>query len=202
MCTPPPFPLSAGELNLLSKRGAWQDLNLSLFFRFPEKIRTSEYWLWGKKATFLYVTINSSCLHVTIYSFMCQSVNLLWKLVFQNGGCVFYYFCGGHKNYFLLWFPSPFIINLESLDSYNITNFCSLLVKMVWLLNSFIVWSVSSSVFQNNVNSELHKKQPICSKDQDHYTESFWRDTWQELNRYPQKLVLDEMSVNFQVTDQ
>ena len=163
MCTPPPTPLSAGELNLLSKGGAWQDLNLSLFFRFPEKIRTSEYWLWGKKTTFLYVTINSSCLHVTIYSLMCQSVNLLWKIVLQNGGCVFYYFCGGHKNYFLLWFPSPFIINLESLDS-CITNFCSLLVKMVWLLNSFIVWSVSSSVFQNNVNSELHKNNPSAVK--------------------------------------
>lgn len=101
---------------------------------------------------------------VQIFNLMGQNVNLAQQVAVQNVCCVFYYFCGGHKNCFLLWFPSPFIINLESLDSYNITNFCSLLVKMVWLLNSFIVWSVSSSVFQNNVNSELHKNNPSAVK--------------------------------------
>ena len=29
---------------------------------------------------------------------MCQSVNLSWKIVVQNAGCVFAYFCDGYKD--------------------------------------------------------------------------------------------------------
>ena len=32
--------------------------------------------------------------------FMCQSVNLSWKITLQNAGCVFTHFCNGHKNIF------------------------------------------------------------------------------------------------------
>ena len=32
-----------------------------------------------------------------IVSLTCQSVNLSWKIVAQNAGCDFAYFCGGHK---------------------------------------------------------------------------------------------------------
>ena len=39
---------------------------------------------------------------------MGQDVNLARKLAVQNVGCVFVYFCGGHKNNFPIWFRSSF----------------------------------------------------------------------------------------------
>ena len=35
---------------------------------------------------------------------MGQDVNLARKVAAQNVGCVFTYFCGGHKNNFPIWF--------------------------------------------------------------------------------------------------
>ena len=39
---------------------------------------------------------------------MCQSVNLSWKIAVQNAGCVFAYFCGGHRNNVRLQFCGSF----------------------------------------------------------------------------------------------
>ena len=39
---------------------------------------------------------------------MGESVNLSWKMAVQKPGCVFTYFCGGHKNNFCLQFSSSF----------------------------------------------------------------------------------------------
>ena len=39
---------------------------------------------------------------------MGQDVNLAGKVAVQNVGCVFAYFCGGHKNNFPIWFRSSF----------------------------------------------------------------------------------------------
>ena len=37
---------------------------------------------------------------------MGQNVNLAQQVAVQNVCCVFYYFCGGHKNNFPIWFRS------------------------------------------------------------------------------------------------
>ena len=39
---------------------------------------------------------------------MCQSVSLFWKTAVLKVGCVFVYFCGGHKNICRLQFCSSF----------------------------------------------------------------------------------------------
>ena len=40
---------------------------------------------------------------------ICKSANLVWKIVIQNVGCVFAYFCGWHKNNFPYVFVAPLI---------------------------------------------------------------------------------------------
>ena len=44
---------------------------------------------------------------------MDQVVNLARKIAVWNVGCVFVYFCGGHKNNFPIWFRSSFKENLS-----------------------------------------------------------------------------------------
>ena len=48
-----------------------------------------------------------------VFSLMGQKVYLVSKIAVQNVGCVFAYFCGGHKNNFPLWLW----------DSYEAINF-------------------------------------------------------------------------------
>ena len=43
---------------------------------------------------------------VQIFNLMGQNVNLAQQVAVQNVCCVFYYFCGGHKNNFPIWFRS------------------------------------------------------------------------------------------------
>ena len=57
-----------------------------VFFRREDQINVCK-----KKFIFLYVD-----------SLMCQSVNLVWKMVVQNANCVFVYFGGGHNSNFQL----------------------------------------------------------------------------------------------------
>ena len=46
--------------------------------------------------------------YMLVFSLMDQVVNLARKLAVSNVGCVFVYFCGGHKNNFPIWFRSSF----------------------------------------------------------------------------------------------
>ena len=39
---------------------------------------------------------------------MRQSLNLSWKIAAETSGCVFAYFCGGHKSNFRLQFRGSF----------------------------------------------------------------------------------------------
>ena len=68
------------------------------FFGFTEKIRPNNYCLWEDN---LFV-------YMQIFRLTCQSEKDSQKIAAQNGGCVFTYFCGGHKNNFLLQFRSSF----------------------------------------------------------------------------------------------
>ena len=51
--------------------------------------------------------MKSKLVFVYVGSLMYQIVNLSWKAVVQNAGCVFVYFCGGHKNNFGYKFVAP-----------------------------------------------------------------------------------------------
>ena len=51
---------------------------------------------------------------------MGQDLNLARKIAVYNAGCVFAYFCGGHKNNFPKWFRSSFKGNAL------ISNWCSI----------------------------------------------------------------------------
>ena len=46
---------------------------------------------------------------------MGQDVNLAWKITVWNVGCIFAYFCGGHKSNFTLWFRISIKENKEVL---------------------------------------------------------------------------------------
>ena len=48
--------------------------------------------------------------YMWVFSLMGQDVNLARKVAVQNVGCVFAYFCGGHKNNFPIRFRSSFKI--------------------------------------------------------------------------------------------
>ena len=70
------------------------------FFGFPEKRRPNKCCS-GEVNLFFYIYI---------VSLICEKVNLSWKIAVQNVGCVFAYFCGGHKNNFRLQFRNSFNI--------------------------------------------------------------------------------------------
>ena len=52
--------------------------------------------------------MRSKFIYLYLESSICQSVNLSWKVAVQDAGCVFAYFCDGHKNNCWLQFCSSF----------------------------------------------------------------------------------------------
>ena len=75
-----------------------------------------------------------------LVSFMSGSVNLTWKMEFQKAGCVFRYFCGGHKNSLQLRFRSSFKQLLKAyIELYKPTTNgknLKLFVRMIFVKNT------------------------------------------------------------------
>ena len=73
-----------------------------------------------KQILFMRTKFNS---YMKIFSFLRQSLNLIWKIAVYNVGCIFVYF-GWHQNSFPLWFRSSF--NIEMTPGLNV------LLRHVW----------------------------------------------------------------------
>ena len=54
--------------------------------------------------------MRSKYVFLYLVSLVCQSVNLSWKIAFQNAACILAYFCGGHKNNLCLQYRGSFNI--------------------------------------------------------------------------------------------
>ena len=52
--------------------------------------------------------------YILVVSLIYQSINLSCKITVQNAGCVFAYFCGGHKNNSRLQFRSSFNLHFSN----------------------------------------------------------------------------------------
>ena len=76
--------------------------SVRVFFTFLEVRRLNKYFLWEANLVF----------YTQIFGLIWQSVNLSWKTAVWRVGCVFIYFCGGHKNNVRLCFRSSFNNNL------------------------------------------------------------------------------------------
>ena len=79
-------------------------------------------------------------------SLMYHSTNLSWKIAFQKAGCIFAYFCGGHKNNFQLSFRGSFNEyfgkwignNLKILEYFAINN--DFINSMIRCYNIGLIW--------------------------------------------------------------
>ena len=120
------------------------------FFELPEKRRSNKYCLLEVNFFF----------HIQIISFMSESLNLLWKIAVQKAGCVFAYFCAGHKNNFQLQFCSSFndidtFFLVMDLKLSNISTLVSLWVVdalrfwVHWRLHTDVMTFVSTVVWFN-----------------------------------------------------
>ena len=78
---------------------------------------------------------------------MCQNLNLSWKIVAQNAGCVFVHFCGGHKNNSRNSFKSFFHIFVVSFSAGGAE------VQWLSLLHNFIQLSLNSVLSRFKPNS-------------------------------------------------